>query len=84
LEVVEELLKHGAHVNDQPSGKDCDRITPIHDAANNGHLDVMRVLIDYGASVLLKDAHVSFYFFLIRTNLRDLVSYIYFLLSIII
>ena len=59
VEVVEELLKNGARVNDQPSGK-CDKITPIHDSANNGHLDVMKVLIEYGANVLLKDAHVSY------------------------
>jgi len=56
--VVEELLEHGAYINDQPGGKDCDRITPIHDAANNGHIAVMQALMDRGANVLLKDAHV--------------------------
>ena len=39
VEVVELLLKYGADVND-PGGKSCSNITPLHDAVDAGCLEV--------------------------------------------
>ena len=47
----------GSNVNDQ-SGQHCCGVTPLHDAAENGHLDVVKLLLSYGASTNLKDSKV--------------------------
>ena len=47
----------GSNVNDQ-SGQHCCGVTPLHDAAENGHLDVVKLLLSYGAYVNLKDSKV--------------------------
>ena len=57
-EVAKLLLMAGSNVNDQ-SGEHCCGVTPLHDAAENGHLDVVKLLLSYGASVNLKDDKVS-------------------------
>lgn len=57
-EIVELLLKAGSDVNDQ-SGEHCYGVSPLHDAAENGHLDVVKVLLKYGASLNLTDSRVS-------------------------
>jgi ankyrin repeat protein len=59
VEVVEALLVSGANINDA-GGKFCDKITPMHDAASNGHIDVMSVILKRNPNVLAKNAHVSF------------------------
>lgn len=41
-EIVEYLIKHGAHVNDR-GGAQCEGTTPLHDAAQNGHVEVIKV-----------------------------------------
>ena len=45
-------------MNDQ-GGEHCFGVTPLHDAAENGHLDVVKLLLKYGASINLKDGRVS-------------------------
>ena len=55
---MELLLKAGSDVNDQ-SGEHCYGVSPLHDAAENGHLDVVKVLLKYGASLNLTDSRVS-------------------------
>ena len=55
---MELLLKAGSDVNDQ-SGEHCYGVSPLHDAAENGHLDVVKVLLKYGASLNLRDSRVS-------------------------
>ena len=57
-EIAELLLKAGSDVNDQ-SGEHCYGVTPLHDAAENGHLDVVKLLLKYGASLNLRDSRVS-------------------------
>ena len=56
--MVEVLLKHGAAVND-PGGIHCEGITPLHDAAVNGQVEVVQMLLDYGADVSIADKKVS-------------------------
>ena len=48
----------GSDVNDQ-SGEHCYGVTPLHDAAENGHLEVVKLLLSYGASINFKDSRVS-------------------------
>jgi len=55
--VAKVLLMAGSNVNDQ-SGQHCCGVTPLHDAAENGHLDVVKLLLSYGASINLKDSKV--------------------------
>ena len=52
----------GSNVNDQ-SGQYCCGVTPLHDAAENGHLDVVKLLLSYGASINLKDSKVCMNYF---------------------
>ena len=58
LEVVEMLLAAGSNVNDQ-AGEHCFGVSPLHDAAENGHVEVVKLLLSYGASVNVKDSRVS-------------------------
>ena len=48
----------GSDVNDQ-SGQHCYGVSPLHDAAENGHLEVVKLLLSHGASINLKDIKVS-------------------------
>ncbi|XP_076288512.1 transient receptor potential cation channel subfamily A member 1-like [Lasioglossum baleicum] len=57
LQMVEDLLKHGADVNMLNSsicGKD---LTPLHSAVKKYQVEVAQLLIDYGANVNFKDDH---------------------------
>ena len=51
------LLDSGAEVNDS-GGDDCVGVTPLIDSANNGHFDIVKLLVQRGADVLQKDAKV--------------------------
>lgn len=51
--IVELLLRHRA----DPEALDDDRRTAIFYAVMYGHVDVLRVLLDYGADVQRSDAH---------------------------
>lgn len=55
---VEMLLMAGSNANDQ-SGEHCSGVTPLHDAAANGHIEVVKLLLAHGASINLKDKNVS-------------------------
>jgi len=50
LEIVEYLAQNGANVN----YKDEDGWTPLHWAVQNGHLDIVKILIKYKADVNAK------------------------------
>ncbi|XP_046686377.1 tonsoku-like protein [Homalodisca vitripennis] len=53
LEIVEELLNKGAAINDK--GTDgCDGMTPLLDAASCGNLSVMNLLLQRGASPVMR------------------------------
>ena len=52
------LLDHQARVDD-PGGVACDGITPLMDAACNGFEEVVRLLVEYGADLALKDSQVG-------------------------
>jgi ankyrin repeat protein len=50
-ERTEKLLAHGANVNMQ----DADGDTPLHGAAQNGNVEIIRLLLDKGANVDVKN-----------------------------
>ncbi len=50
LETVAVLLDRGANIND-PGGRECEGVTPLHDSLNCGHFHVARLLVRRGASV---------------------------------
>ena len=52
------LVDNGANIND-PGGPNCEGITPLIDAAMNGHEDIVRFLVERGADLTIKDMHVS-------------------------
>lgn len=52
------MLNNGAAINDM-GGAHCDGVTPLIDAATNGHVDIVKLLVEEGANILLKDSHVS-------------------------
>jgi len=56
LSVVSILLSHGANVN---SFSRYDRRTPLHAAASTGNTDVLRLLVENGASVDQPDIYGS-------------------------
>jgi NF-kappa-B inhibitor-like protein 2 len=58
VEVVRILLAKGASVND-PGGSHCQGVTPLHDAAQNGHIEIVKLLVENGASLLNKDVRVN-------------------------
>ena len=60
VDIVECLVDAGAAINDQ-GGAHCNGISPLMDAACNGHLDIVTVLVDKGAQLGLKDANVRFF-----------------------
>ena len=57
VDIVECLVDAGAAINDQ-GGTHCNGISPLMDAACNGHLDIVTVLVDKGAQLDLKDTNV--------------------------
>ena len=42
-----------------PGGPRCDGVTPLMDAAGNGHVDVVQLLVERGADPRMKDIHVG-------------------------
>jgi ankyrin repeat protein len=54
LEVLQLLLDHGADPN-VPGGED--NVTPLHDAAALGCVEICRALVRKGASKAARDAH---------------------------
>ena len=52
------LLDNGAAVNDG-GGAHCGGQTPLIDAATNGHLDVVKLLVERGAEIRARDAQVG-------------------------
>lgn len=59
-DVVTVLLDSGANVNDV-GGAHCQGVTPLIDAATNGHLDIVRLLVERGADPEITDSAVSGY-----------------------
>lgn len=55
---MEYLLDHGASVND-PGGVHCNGTTSLMDAAVNGHVDIVSLLIRRNANVTLKNTKVT-------------------------
>ena len=55
--IVEMLLMAGSNANDQ-SGEHCSGVTPLHDAAANGHIEVVKLLLAHGTQmrVSIEDA----------------------------
>jgi len=51
------LLKHGANINDT-GGQYCDNITPINDAAINGHFEAVEIMLDAGANPNIASSQV--------------------------
>lgn len=58
IEMTLLLLDNGARVDD-PGGVNCGGVTPLMDAATNGHEDVIKLLVGRGADLALQDTHVS-------------------------
>ena len=52
------MIGHGADVND-PGGQHCNGVTPLHDASQNGHVDVVKFLVSSGASIEVTTKDVS-------------------------
>ena len=52
------LLEYGSNVDD-PGGAHCGGITPLHDASQNGHVEVVRLLLQYNADVNIKCREVE-------------------------
>ena len=61
----------GSDVNDQ-GGQHCYGVTPLHDAAENGHLEVVKLLLSYGASINLKDCKVCLFSYLYLSSFVSL------------
>ena len=57
-DIVTFLLNHGANINDT-GGQYCDNITPIHDAAINGHFEVVQILLNSGANPNITSVQVG-------------------------
>lgn len=57
VEVVGLLLERGANIND-PGGRACEGVTPLHDTLNCGHFSVARILIQRGAAVTVRNGKV--------------------------
>lgn len=61
------MLDAGADVNDK-GGLGCEGVTPLHDAAASGHLEIIDLLLDRGASPLSRTDNVRpicfFHFFI--------------------
>lgn len=57
-DIVEYLISHGAAVNDRGDTK-CKGVTPLIDAAICGHVDMMMLLINKGANIIMKDDEVG-------------------------
>lgn len=57
-DIVAVLLDRGANIND-PGGPLCEGVTPLHDALACGNFTVARLLIERGASVMLRNSKVT-------------------------
>ena len=57
IDLVSYLLDSGADIND-PGGIHCGGVTPLIDAANSGHMDIVQLLVQRGADLFHKDTKV--------------------------
>ena len=57
------LIEHGANVKDA-GGQHCGGITPLHDASQNGHIEIVKLLVENGAAVDAKSKDVIWDFLL--------------------
>uniref|UniRef100_A0A673MI92 Tonsoku-like protein n=1 Tax=Sinocyclocheilus rhinocerous TaxID=307959 RepID=A0A673MI92_9TELE len=44
------------HFKNDPGGRDCEGVTPLHDTLNCGHFPVARLLVERGASVTVRNS----------------------------
>ena len=64
------LIENGAHIDD-PGGMGCDGVTPLIDAATNGHMDLVKLLVESKADVMTTDKQVGvdwYHGFILFTN----------------
>ncbi len=57
VKIAEILIEAGAHIDDR-GGPKCDGITPLLDAACNGHLEMINLLLNKGASPFARSNQV--------------------------
>lgn len=57
IDLVSCLLDSGANVNDC-GGIHCGGVSPLMDAASNGHMDIVQLLVQRGADIFHKDIKV--------------------------
>ena len=60
LEIASLLLDSKARIDD-PGGVNCEGVTPLMDAATNGHQGVVELLVERGADLEVRDTKVAGY-----------------------
>ena len=62
LEIASLLLDSEARIDD-PGGVTCEGVTPLMDAATNGHQGVVELLVERGADLEIQDTKVRCWLF---------------------
>ncbi|MEN2496253.1 MAG: hypothetical protein MHMPM18_000802 [Marteilia pararefringens] len=70
LKAIKVLLDNGAWINDN-EGQNCDKITPLIDSAINGHIKVVKLLLEYGADESLKDKWGRDYIYFLQQYIKN-------------